>query len=308
MGETKGKDFEELVACINSLLHKRYIVTANDKIRDKDTGCLRQIDISIRTSDGPTNFLGIIEARCRNRPVNTEYVEQISEKARSVRANAAYIVSTAGFSKTAIKKAKQLNIGVLSYSEAFKTDWIGALHSLQTYFGKRRYDKVFLFNMDPSFSKIFNPHPDVRKAVIDDIDALVLVDKRRKPIYSIARLAHDLITKTKTELYEGIISNKPPVQKAKHFKLVTKPQLFLFGEDERFHKFEYVLLVAHFFIEEEQLENKIFTYSDPKRETVFAEVASSEFTYNGFDFRQEVIATHLPENEQIPVVVRLYKI
>jgi hypothetical protein len=73
MGETKGKDFEELVACINSLLHKRYIVTANDKIRDKDTGCLRQIDISIRTSDGLTNFLGIIEARCRNRPVNMAF-------------------------------------------------------------------------------------------------------------------------------------------------------------------------------------------------------------------------------------------
>ena len=132
---------------INKLLHHKYAVTPNDKIKDKHTGRLRQIDISIRTHDGPTECLGIIEARCRKRPVTTEYVEQIAEKKRSVGAHSAYIVSSSGFYETAIDKAKHLGIGSLTYKEAFDVDWKGVLSGLKTIFGTRRYDRVFLFNI-----------------------------------------------------------------------------------------------------------------------------------------------------------------
>lgn len=204
MSDAKGKDFEHLVFCINKLLHLKYIVTPNDRIENKDTGRLRQIDISVRTRDGPTQFLGIIEARCRRRPVTTEYVEQASEKARSVRANATYIVSSCGFAKTALQKAQHLGIGTLSYKETLEADWDGVLRRLETSYCTRRYDRVFLFNMDNAFSEIINPHPSVRKAVEEDIDALVLVYRKHNPIYSIARLAHNIITYACEELYDGI--------------------------------------------------------------------------------------------------------
>ena len=63
-----GRSVERLIARIQKSVHKRAEIGANDKLRDVDTGRLRQIDIPIRLSDGPTHVLGIVEARDRSRP------------------------------------------------------------------------------------------------------------------------------------------------------------------------------------------------------------------------------------------------
>lgn len=87
-----GRRFEELIAWIQRSVHKNAIITANERIKDIDTGKPRQVDITIRLSDGPTEFLGIVEVRDRNRPIGVRYVEEISGKLRSVRADAAFLV------------------------------------------------------------------------------------------------------------------------------------------------------------------------------------------------------------------------
>ena len=79
-----GKDFEELITWIHRCLHEKAVITPNDKIRDIHTGNLRQIDISIRLTDGPTKFLGIVEVRDRSRPVGVDYIEEVSADRKSV--------------------------------------------------------------------------------------------------------------------------------------------------------------------------------------------------------------------------------
>lgn len=128
-----GREFEQLVTCINKHLHKIATVTPNDKLPDKDNGDLRQVDISVRISDGPSKFLGIIEVRDRSRPVGIGYVEEVSAKRTSVGANNAWIVSKAGFWKSAKLKADALGIGVISYKEALKRDWSEFFHLMQDF-------------------------------------------------------------------------------------------------------------------------------------------------------------------------------
>ncbi len=141
-----GREFEQLVACINTHLHKIAKVTPNDRFPDKDNGDPRQIDISVRLSDGTSNFLGIIEVRDRSRPVGIGYVEEVSAKRTSVGASSAWIVSKSGFWKSAKVKADALGIGLISYEQALKTEWSEFFHLMEG-FGvqTRKFDKVKIF-------------------------------------------------------------------------------------------------------------------------------------------------------------------
>lgn len=118
-----GEEFEDLVEVISKQLHKKAIVTKNDKIKDIHTGKNRQIDISIRINDGPTKFLAIIEARDRSRKVGVPYLEQVKTKRDSVGADKAIIVSNKGFTQTAIEKSKYYNIELFSLIDAIRNNW-----------------------------------------------------------------------------------------------------------------------------------------------------------------------------------------
>jgi hypothetical protein len=126
-----GREFEQLVTCINTHLHNIATVTPNDRLPDKDNSDLRQVDISVRLSDGPSNFLGIIEVRDRSRPVGIGYVEEVSAKRTSVGASGAWIVSKSGFWKSAKVRANALGIGLISYEQALKSDWSEFFHLME---------------------------------------------------------------------------------------------------------------------------------------------------------------------------------
>jgi len=136
-----GRSFEQLVARIQESVHEHAEIRINEKLRDIDTGKLRQVDLTIRLSDGPTEFLGIVEVRDRKRPIGVRYVEEISSKRQSVRADAAFIVSKSGFYKTAVKKSKHLGIRTLTYEEAHSADWSNWLKCRTFLVSAPKYDK-----------------------------------------------------------------------------------------------------------------------------------------------------------------------
>jgi hypothetical protein len=81
-----GELFEELVTWISKSLHSAE-VTKNEKLKDIHTGRKRQIDVVIRIKNGPTEILGIVEARDRSRAVGVDYIEQVNSKKTSVGAD-----------------------------------------------------------------------------------------------------------------------------------------------------------------------------------------------------------------------------
>jgi len=93
--------FEQMVARIKAILQPKTNVTWNEKIRDPDTGQLRQIDITIREGESVT----IVECRLHKAKQNVKWIEEMIGRRESLHADAAIAVSASGFTKPALKKA-----------------------------------------------------------------------------------------------------------------------------------------------------------------------------------------------------------
>jgi len=119
----KGKEFESIVAIITRTLIDEAEVKSPDFLPDIETGELRQVDCSIVSKTGPYSLLIIQEARDRKRPVSVSYVEEVIQKAKSVGAQKAAIVSSKGFSCHARKKAASNRIDLFTLDEAESEDW-----------------------------------------------------------------------------------------------------------------------------------------------------------------------------------------
>jgi len=95
-------------------------VTANAKIRGTISGRSRQIDVLLENRAETTpGARVIVEAKLHVRPVDIETIEATEAKLRDVSASAAVIVSSGGFTKSAIRRAEELGgLRLLEY------DWL----------------------------------------------------------------------------------------------------------------------------------------------------------------------------------------
>ena len=123
MPDPKWKQFEFLVAKIQSdLAGANARVTPNDKILGK-TGTLRQIDISIRSSAGRFEFLVIIDCKDYGRPLDIKDVEEFIGMVQDVGAHKAALVSSNGYPATAKTRAKQAQIDIFTVVDTGDHPW-----------------------------------------------------------------------------------------------------------------------------------------------------------------------------------------
>ena len=112
-------EFQTLVARIeHQIARKDAVVRSPDRIRDVDTGHVREIDASIRfdSDDGPT--LIVFECRRRGRAQDVRWIEELYGKQRSVGATRVVAVASgSGFSAPAAKKAEAFGIDVRLVSD-----------------------------------------------------------------------------------------------------------------------------------------------------------------------------------------------
>ena len=106
----RGRDLEKIIASLEKINMKNATIKSPDFIPDKDTGTPREIDVSVRFSQGTHDFLVIFECRDRKARAGVEWIEQLANKSRSVRADKVIAVSSSGFTKNATIKAKEYNI------------------------------------------------------------------------------------------------------------------------------------------------------------------------------------------------------
>ncbi len=106
-----GREFETLVARIEEkLCPLGASVTSPDRIRDRVTGQLREVDASIRYKLGSAPILITIECRDRGATQDITWLEQIKSKKESIGANQTIAVAKEGFSKPAKVYANQHGI------------------------------------------------------------------------------------------------------------------------------------------------------------------------------------------------------
>jgi hypothetical protein len=130
--DAQWREFEKLIARIEqAMAPSGAVVTSPDRIPDKVTGELREVDVSIRYKVGTCPILVTIE--CRNRSGNEDvtWIEQIAEKKRSIGASMTLAVSSSGFSDSAIKKASVVGIEIRTLDDALAEDfreWLAVQH------------------------------------------------------------------------------------------------------------------------------------------------------------------------------------
>jgi hypothetical protein len=124
-----GRDLEALVARLEAVLGGTDVeVTSPDSLTDKGTGEDREVDVSLRGRLGSSSQLVIMECRDRSRVQDVTWIEQVASKRDSVGADTAVAVSSSGFSKGAVKKAKDLRVQLRKVADVDRVDvfsWLG---------------------------------------------------------------------------------------------------------------------------------------------------------------------------------------
>jgi hypothetical protein len=131
--QQKGQNFEELIEKLEKMLATSDIkVEHNVQIYDEEIEDTRQIDVLLRIRTGAYEFIVIIECRDRSAVEDVIWIEQLAAKGKAVHANKTVAVSSSGFTKNAIKKARKHgivlrkieNIGMADLADWFKVSQV----------------------------------------------------------------------------------------------------------------------------------------------------------------------------------------
>jgi hypothetical protein len=119
----KGEKFERIITAIERSLSSTGKIIRNYKVKDKDTGRSRQIDIAVIIKDTYRNIFCMIEVKDHKRQIDSPEIDKIIGIRNSVNANKAIMVSKSGFTKPALEKAKKNSIGTLTFEDIEKINW-----------------------------------------------------------------------------------------------------------------------------------------------------------------------------------------
>lgn len=285
-----GRSFERLIARIQKSVHDRAEIGVNEKLKDIDTGRFRQIDITIRLSDGPTQFLGIVEVRDRSRPIGVRYVEEIFGKQRSVRADAAFLVSKSGFTKTAITKAKQLAIRALSYEEAQSADWSNWLQCRTFSILTRKYDKpvVTLFEHGKK-NKAIEISPNYITELKKDKTAKFILDANGNQLLSLPELINKIVNIFGERPFKNIPEDGTRVKMPLLYNGKFEPRIYLKAKDGKIRQIGNVRIEVELYLECEEYPIKLTRYKEAGSINSIAELATTDVNILGKKYRFEIL-------------------
>lgn len=128
MANTKEwKEFEDLVASIHRGLNPGAQITQDEKLPGWKSGRKRQIDICIRQQAGIQSLLIIVECKKRSKPVDIPQMQSFIGLKEDVGAHAGVLVNQKGFSKGALRLAKNHGIQTLTFQDTKKQNWLSCV-------------------------------------------------------------------------------------------------------------------------------------------------------------------------------------
>lgn len=121
---TKPKEwrkFEIAVSVLEALLRPEgYILKSPDKLVDRDTGELREVDCSIR--ELASNAIISLECRRRGKKQDVCWIEQLACKKEALGLAGTIAVSSTGFFRPAVIKAKTRGVGLRTFRNISEPD------------------------------------------------------------------------------------------------------------------------------------------------------------------------------------------
>lgn len=111
-----GRDFEEAVRDIFRRLFPHADIHSGVWVLGPDGR--RELDVNIAEKIGDRVFRAVVECKDFNPattgPVGVEYIDAIDSKRRDLQLDLAMLCSNAGFTETAVRKARRLGIGLIA--------------------------------------------------------------------------------------------------------------------------------------------------------------------------------------------------
>jgi hypothetical protein len=200
------RQFEKLVALIEChLVPQGATVKSPDRIRDRVTGQLREVDVSIRYQVGSVPILITIECRERSSEEDVTWIEQLVSKRDSIGASATVAVSCTGFTKPALEKARFHGIEIRllrDVSEDSIREWARKME-LIVVGGRFAIGNLFLY-LKPTPG---NPLPELRADVFDgcaknDVEFKFIRRMENGELISVRNLLEEIEQKAGSELYD----------------------------------------------------------------------------------------------------------
>jgi hypothetical protein len=285
-----GHDFEQLIAWIQKSVHKSAKIGVNEKLKDIDTGKQRQIDITIRLSDGPTEFLGIVEVRDRSRPVGAPYIEEVSGKRRSVKADAAFLVSRSGFTKTAITKAKQLGIRALTYEEAQTANWSKWLQNFNFLVLQRKYDESIIHFFEYGTDERVSISPKDIEKIREDKTSKIILDEHGMPISSVPDILNRIINVLGEEPYKNIPTDGTRKRCKFLFQGKFEPSIWLSAENGTMRQIGKIGIETELYWECKKYPVRLMRYKEAGSTKSIAELALTDIEISKKKYRIELLA------------------
>lgn len=119
-----GSDYERFVYEKFRRLFPDAQVTLNDKIPGKQSGLLREIDISIKMTVGGTEIVYIVQCKDRGkRPADIVILGEFSSVIKDVGATKGFLICTSGFAKSNYQYARTLGIELLTVEDIESGRW-----------------------------------------------------------------------------------------------------------------------------------------------------------------------------------------
>lgn len=104
---------EKIVAVIESYFQERDDIYTFSSAKIKDVvGSLEEVDVAYASLQDPTAYFSFIEVRDRRNKVGRPYIQEIMGKRTSLALESCKVVSTKGFSETAIRLASKQDISL----------------------------------------------------------------------------------------------------------------------------------------------------------------------------------------------------
>jgi hypothetical protein len=288
----KGRAFEELIKELEELGTVGLQITSPDFIKDNITGQFREVDISIRGLIGSHNILIVIECRDRKSKQGIEWIEQISEKTKDIGANKVIAVSSSGFTKNAIVKAKVKNIQLNAFEEVNPEkvmDLFEIIEGTHTYYGYNLKQVFLILDSDcDNAKKLLKENPDILKnnesiKPYNFIERKSIFCKNDKKTYSMAKILASQFSHQSKKIYDGIEPNGE--RKLKWFNLkFCKEDGFQYSVKNLRIDLVSFKVQAELWIETELMPYKGFSIYQTQKE-ILAQIHKFEIPQLGCDFR-----------------------
>ena len=123
----KWKEFERIVADIQRSLSSTAVVTQNERIRGKNSGVLREVDVCVRQRIAQFDILVAISCKDHAVPIDVPEVEAFATSLEDIGAHKGAMVSAKGFSEGARTLATRKGIDLYRLVDTDHLEWASYL-------------------------------------------------------------------------------------------------------------------------------------------------------------------------------------